>query len=217
MTQLNFGIILTIGLGALVIIAAEKLRTKKVINNEIARKVVHTGHAILISTWPFFTTYFAVIIIELVSIAIALLARFFKFFEPLRTVGRSSWGELFFPSAAILLAILAPNKWIFVAAVLHFGLGDALAALVGQHFNTKRYIIFGHQKSLAGTLAFYLTSFILTFWVVVLSPAGFSKSAVWPALLITPLVATLAENFSPYGSDNFTVPILASLILIHFI
>jgi phytol kinase len=108
-------------------------------------------------------------------------------------------------------ALLTDSEWIFIAAILYLGLADSLAALVGAKWGKHRYKILSNTKSLEGSLAFMLISIWITAWVVLVAPAGLEN--VWPIILWLPILATITEGLSPFGSDNFFVPVLVTVVL----
>lgn len=204
-------LVLTAAIGVLAILLADMLRHRHVIGNELARKSIHITHALIIGSWPFFTNYKIVIAAEVFSFGMVLLARVFKLFGPLREVKRLSWGEFFFPLAVIIMALLEPSQWLFLAAVLHFGLADGFAAIIGHQLKIGQYSVMGHKKSVAGTSVFWLVSFAITSWFIYGHTS--LETSLFPMALIIPTLTTLAENISPWGSDNFTVPLVALWLL----
>jgi phytol kinase len=111
----------------------------------------------------------------------------------------------------VLIALLEPNKWIFLAAMLHLALADAMAALIGKRYGkSTKYKVFGQSKSLIGSLTFYIISLAITTIVVNFTPLG---QASLPVLLLLPPLVTLAENVSFFGSDNFVIPAVVVLFL----
>jgi dolichol kinase len=197
------------GLGALGVLEFTRRRLK--ISNEDSRKTYHLVHALIISAAPFLVSYKIIILLELVLLLSMLVVRKFNLFPWLYRVGRLSWGEFFGVSAVILVALLKPNKWVFLAAMLHFGIADALAAVVGKRYGKNhQFKVFGQVKSIPGSLTFYVTSVILTAIVIMASQSGGSALLL---LAVMPVLATLAEAASPFGLDNFVIPILVTLIL----
>lgn len=204
-------LILSALLGAVAVLFAELLRTRGVIGNETTRKVFHISHALVVICWVFLTSYHVIILIEAVCLGVVLLARIFKLFQPLRAVRRLSWGEFFFPLAVIVLAAFSPPRWVFLSAVLHFGLADSAAALMGQYAKGGHYKVFGHTKTLLGSFAFWFVSAAITLLIFSFS-GSYDATPVLPAVLLLPLLITLTENLSPFGSDNFTVPIVSGVL-----
>ena len=108
----------------------------------------------------------------------------------------------------------AEYKYIAVTAIMAWGPGDAVAAIVGKNFGKHKLEgkwIEG-VKSVEGTLGMLITSFVCTFAsLMVMTSFRWHVSAVF-ALVIAP-VAALTELFSKKGMDTVTVPIAVSLIL----
>lgn len=194
--------------GLAIIVLAELLRTKKLISNEASRKTMHIIHGLVVASWAFIANYSFIIVAESLFLLVVLLARRFNIMKPLRSINRKSWGEMFFPLGVIVIALIAPSKWVFLAAMLHLGIADALAALVGRRFQKGKYYVFGQTKTIVGTGVFYAISLMIIFWLVHFNHTGYVAPNALFSLLFIPLVATLAENYSVYGSDNLSIPIL---------
>jgi len=90
--------------------------------------------------------------------------------------------------------------------------GDGLAGLIGKTFNSKSWIFFKQKKSLFGTITMLLTSFI------VISTLGyFQQNSFHLNYFTIAFIATLLEQFSVFGIDNFIVPISSALCFNFFI
>lgn len=127
---------------------------------------------------------------------------------------------MLFGLMTILMAVYwgafgAEHKYIAVAAIMAWGPGDAAAAIVGK--NWGRHKLTGKHiegvKSVEGTLAMGLTSFVCTFGIL-LSVSGIGLVAALVLSLIIAPVAALVELNTKHGLDTVTVPIAASLILL---
>lgn len=205
---MNLWPVLGMLIGGSVVGIAEYLRRCKRIDNETARKIIHIAHALTVSIWPFFISYTLIIGAEILFIVIVLMARKFHKLEALRSVKRQSWGEIFFALGIIALAILSTPPLIFLAAILHLGIADGVAALVGQRLKSKVYYVFGQRKTVAGTAAFVLTALAIIATLAIFTDMAFTIKSYVLGLLFIPLAAALAENLSPYGSDNLTIPLV---------
>lgn len=206
-------------LGLTLIFFGEWLRHKEHITTESSRKIMHIAHALVVAGWPFFLSYKYIIIAELIFLFVVWLAKHYPIFQPLWNIGRQSWGEVFLPAGVIILAIINTPAWLFMAALLHVGLADALAALVGKRVKSYRYKVFGHYKTVAGTFAFIAASaFIVLISLAYLAPNP-STGQIARSLLAIPILTAIAENSSPYGSDNLTIPlvVMAVFALVGFI
>lgn len=107
------------------------------------------------------------------------------------------------------------QKYLVIASVLAWGLGDAAAALVGkrfgQHFIEGRLV--EGRKSFEGTLAMFVVSFVSV--QIVLSANG---SLAWysyvPIALVTAAVCALVELYTKGGMDTLTCPFSAAFTMI---
>ncbi|MGI6660058.1 MAG: diacylglycerol/polyprenol kinase family protein [Dethiobacteraceae bacterium] len=107
------------------------------------------------------------------------------------------------------------QKYLVIAAVLAWGLGDAAAALVGKRFG-QHYIegrMVEGRKTLEGTLAMFVVSFVSV--LIVLSVNGpLPWYSYLPIALITAAVCALVELYTKGGMDTLTCPFSAAFIMI---
>ena len=90
--------------------------------------------------------------------------------------------------------------------------GDGLAGLVGKSFNSRSWMFFKQKKSLFGTLTMFLTS------LFVVSLLGYTQQNSLDLNYFTiALIATILEQFSVLGVDNFIVPISSALCFNFFV
>ena len=197
----------------LFLVFVEFITRNKNLRGEASRKLVHIGVGSFIAFWPFFMPIKSILLLCIALFAVIFVSKTFHIFQSIHTVRRFTNGELFFPTGIALSALLTNSKWIFLAAILHMSLADGLAGLIGMGLEKAgRYTVFGRVKTIAGSLTFLVVSILITGWVVIFSPAGFSSTA-WPVIIWLPPMATLLENISPDGSDNLLVPLLVVSIL----
>ena len=90
--------------------------------------------------------------------------------------------------------------------------GDGLAGLIGKSFNSKSWVVFKQRKSLFGTVTMFLTSLI-----VVCSLAYAQQNSLNLNYFTIAFFATLLEQFSVLGIDNFIVTISSALFFNFFI
>lgn len=206
-------VIATLGAVLSLLLLAEQLRRKKVIHGEVARKFVHIIVGTFIATWPYYLSMLTIEILCFVLLAGVIASRYFSIFKAVHQVNRKTWGDWLFPLGVGLSAVLATEPWIFSAAVLHLSLADGAAALVGEHQKKRgRYTLLGHQKTIAGTAAFWLVSFMILLVLVMTQTEALSLVAL-PLLLGLTTAATLTENVSPSGADNIFVPFVVVSVL----
>ena len=90
--------------------------------------------------------------------------------------------------------------------------GDGLAGLIGKSFNSKNWIFLKQKKSLFGTMTMFLTS------LIVVCSIGYTQQNDFNLNYLTiAFFATLLEQFSVLGIDNFIVPIFSALFFNFFI
>lgn len=206
--------LLSVVVAVIVVLVAEWLWLKNRLKSEATRKLIHVMHGVVIATWPFFTSYQWIILAELAFIAIVAFDHKFHIIQGAKDVSRITWGEFMYPLGIIAVALMQPNHWIFVAAILHLALADAAAALIGTRAKAKlRYRVFGQRKSLTGSLAFLVISVLITTVIVYGTPAGLDRAIGVPVIIFVALVSTVLENFGAYGTDNLLVPVFVALAL----
>lgn len=204
-------LVLVIVVGLVILAFSEFVRKRLKISNEDSRKTYHVVHALVIAVAPFLVSYGTIIALEIALLLTMLVVRQFKLLPWLYKVGRISWGDYFGVIGVIVIALMNPNKWVFLAAILHLGIADAAAALIGKRYGKKQqFKVFGQVKSLVGSAAFFLSSFILTYIVIHVSQSGGDAVLLMATL---PLLATCAEAVSPFGTDNLVIPVLVVSVL----
>lgn len=121
-------------------------------------------------------------------------------------------GTVYFAISLIPLVIfsyvLTNNPLVGLIGCFTMCYGDGFASIVGKGISSKEYNILGSKKTIAGTTAMLIMTFIISLAVFCFAGTElyFMKS------LIIALIATALEAVSPKGTDNLTVPIITSLI-----
>lgn len=107
------------------------------------------------------------------------------------------------------------DKYLIIASVYAWGLGDAAAALVGKQFG-KHYIegkMVEGRKSLEGTIAMFVVSFVSVLFILLIR-----GSVQWygyvPIAALTALVCAVVELYTKGGMDTLTCPLAAVAIMI---
>lgn len=189
---------------------AEVGRRKRWLTNELGRKSVHITVGSFVAFWPLFLSWTQIIGLSVAFIIGILVSRVFHIFEAIHSVQRPTWGEVYFAAAVGLLAFVTQDGWVYMAALLHMALADGLAAVMGVEFGRRtRYVVFGHTKSVVGSLTFFVVSLAIVavygqVHQVHITPVVYALVAV---------MATALENISPKGLDNITVPVWVAVAL----
>ena len=108
----------------------------------------------------------------------------------------------------------AQYRYIIVAAIMAWGPGDGMAAIIGKNFGrhklTGKYI--EGVKSVEGSAAMAVTSFACTLAVLLLMTEYTWYSTVLISVL-TAIVSAVTELYTKRGMDTVTVPLAASAVL----
>jgi dolichol kinase len=202
--------ILAVATVFIVLVLAEYLSRFKGVHSELTRKFVHIMVGVFVAFWPFFLTWSQIQLLSLAFLITVLVSIKLNIFRSIHAVQRNAVGEVLFAMIIGLLAVMVTDKWVFAAAMLHLSIADGLAAIVGLGWGDhNRYMVFGHHKSIAGSLAFFFSSLLIMIGYV-----AFSNTAVSATLLLwLPIAATLVENVAVHGTDNLVIPLLVGLVL----
>ena len=184
-------------------------------SKEIVRKIIHIGIGPLIPIAQFLkiNQNSALIFTGIVSLMV-ITNYTYKLFPTIEDVERKSYGTIFYCLSLFMLIWLFWDKdpYALIAGFFVMTFGDGLAGLIGKSFNSKNWIIFKQKKSLFGTLTMFLASLIVIFSM------GYAQHNSLNLNYFTiAFFATLLEQFSILGIDNFIVPISSALFFNFFI
>jgi len=177
---------------------------------EIVRKIIHIGIGPLIPIAQFLkiNQNSALIFTGIVSLMVFTNYNY-KLFPTIEDVERKSYGTLFYCLSLFILIYLFWDKdpYALISGFFIMTFGDGLAGLIGKSFNSKSWIFFKQKKSLYGTITMFLTS------LIVVCSIGYSQQNSLNLNYFTiAFIATLLEQFSVLGIDNFIVPISSALL-----
>ena len=178
-------------------------------NKEIVRKIIHIGIGPLIPIAQFLkiNQNSALIFTGIVSLMVFINYNY-KVFPTIEDVERKSYGTLFYCLSLFILIYLFWDKdpYALISGFFIMTFGDGLAGLIGKSFDSKSWILFKQKKSLYGTITMFLTS------LIVVCSVGYSQQNSLNLNYFTiAFIATLLEQFSILGIDNFIVPISSAL------
>ena len=209
-TQQLLGVAAVAAWLAAVLLTALAVRRRWPQQKEWSRKVVHIGTgAVVLLAWVFaIPRDVALGAAALVTVGTTLNHRF-RLLPAVEDVGRQSYGTIAYgASITILLALFWPQQPLPVAAgVLVMACGDGLAGLVGPQINSPRWRLFGQTKSLAGTAAMALTSWLVLALLIGVAQATGASAPNLVAAAVIAVAATGLEQLSGFGLDNLSVPL----------
>lgn len=197
------------------------------IPDELFRKILHC--ILLGSLLPFvfgFQTWWrsAVMAIIFAIIVYPILAFFEKFKSYSQMTTERKKGELktslllVFGMFAFVIAICwgwHGDRYLVLASIYAWGVGDAAAALVGKRFGKHKINLkyLDGQKSLEGSLAMFAISFV-SVAIILWCRGGMNVLQCLVTALITAAVSAVAELYSKDGMDTVICPIAAMVTVI---
>ena len=209
-----YGIIVSFIFVALIIGASSLLRSCGVISGEGSRKLIHIG----VCNWwliamMFFNKPIYAAFVPAVFIAVNYLSykkQLIKAME--RNSGTKDLGTVYYAISLFILALITFREggkpFVGALGILVMGYGDGLAALVGEKLGKRPFGPERNHKTLEGTLAMFLASFLVIF-IVVSAYSSFNPFIIGFVLAV---YATIAELYTPNGFDNLTVPLGTSIL-----
>lgn len=196
----------------IVLMVNEVLWRKKILSGELSRKAVHIIVGVIMAFSALYLTYQQIQLLSLAFIVVILGSTRLQLFKSIRAIRRDTSGEIFFALGIGVCAVLEPEVWVYIVAILHLALADSLAALVGVKWGKKTaYSFWGNHKSILGTGVFFVSSVVIIL-VARLATTHLDNFSAVMILILIPAVLTMLENLSWHGIDNLTVPVAALTI-----
>lgn len=206
-------LILTILVVLILLVGSEIWWRKKHPHDEFSRKFIHITVGTFAAFWPYYLTWNQILFLGSAFLVVVLFSQYLNVFQAIHAVERPTWGEACFALAVGLLALVTREPAIYAVAILHMGLADGVAAIVGTVYGkTNAYKVFGHTKTVAGTLSFLAISLTLLIAYGTIAPQAISAVI----LVGLALLATVLENVAVRGLDNLFVPLVVAVVLTLF-
>lgn len=200
-----------------ILILSELLWQKKIIIGERARKFIHILAGTWMAFWPLYLPFDGIFVLGCIALTLLVYSRITNLFHAIYSVKRKTYGDIFFAVGIIVCAYLGKESWIFTTSILLLALADGGAAVVGRYYGLKnQYLVFRNKnlkKSIAGTIAFLIFSYISISIGWLLGGNDVIADNLLTVLVILPLASATLENTMPYGLDNLTTPLFATILL----
>jgi dolichol kinase len=196
---------------------AELVRRSTRASAEATRKLVHVSGGLACLALPFLIdSHWVVLGLALALSTLFWVAHHRGRLRSLHGVERTSRGVEYFPIVVYALFVLTDGQpWLYVCALLTLAVSDALAALIGTRYGRLRYEVDGDSKSLEGSLAFLVATFLVVELPLVLwdDPSLPPTASRVLAALLTAALVTGFEAVSLAGRDNLWVPLGTYFVL----
>lgn len=181
---------------------------------EYTRKLVHIGSGLLSLSFPFYLTQsLAVLILCSLFLGILFLSKKFKLLPSINRVERDSLGSVLFPVSVylcFLVYLYFQNNIFYLLPILILTFSDSLAAILGKKYPRGKYQVFQSQKTLVGSFAFFITTFITGCFFYDLTHKNFVF------LLVFSIILSATEAISSKGIDNFSIPLITVLGILEY-
>ncbi len=112
----------------------------------------------------------------------------------------------YFLLGLLLSCWLAPKEAV-LAGVLILAFADPVASLVGSRWGNRKLY---QDKSIVGSTAFFVTSFLLAFGYLALASTLSIPGALGIAAVMA-VAGTIAELFGGHVDDNLSIPVVSAL------
>ncbi|MDJ1173703.1 diacylglycerol/polyprenol kinase family protein [Roseofilum capinflatum] len=186
---------------------------------EWVRKLLHVGMGLVTLSFPWlFDSPVPVIGLAIGAIAFLCSIKFIPFFHArlgsvTDGVGRSSWGEVYFPLSVALVFTLSQGDLVcYLIPMLLLTLGDAVAALIGVSYGLHTYSTSEGRKSAEGSIAFFTVAFLSTHVpLLLLTDTGRAESLLIGVIL--GLQVMVLEAIAWQGLDNLFIPVGGLIML----
>ncbi len=178
------------------------------LNKEMSRKVVHILAGVSAGLLPLFMNFHEIAVLSLLFIPIMFISKRQNIFSSIHEVKRHTYGEVYFPFAILITALLFPRTYIYMYGLLIMGVSDGLASVIGQRYGRHPYRLLGAHKSYEGSLTFGLTAFGLG--IAMMLSLGVT---LLPAIILSCLLAIVlsaVEGSLTHGLDNLVLSPLSS-------
>ncbi len=179
---------------------------------EVQRKLMHvsTGLFALLLPW-LFPDRWPVYMLIAATILVMLVLRLPRFSSglgaTLHGVERTSYGDFLLALSVGLCFLLAGEKTLFyILPIAVLTLADAAAALAGTTYGTKRYVVEDGDKSLEGSVVFFVVTLLVAI-ICFLFMSSLQPSNIMMLCLMVAGFGTLVEAQSWRGFDNLFLPL----------
>ena len=212
---INTGILAALFL--LLFLIAEFLYHKLKVKSDITRKIIHIGTGIITLLFPVMLANHWLVLILCAGFALILILSLkFNFLKSINSINRISYGSILYP-IAVYGCYLAYNYFgkelvFFYLPVLTLAICDPVAAFIGKRFPYGIIQIGKDRKTVAGFLAFFISSVAITLFLYYFLSPQYFNNILFIAFLIA-VSSAITELFSVKGIDNITIPASVLLVL----
>lgn len=185
----------------------------------LTRKIVHVATGLIVLLFPFyFENHLSVLVLCASFFILLIISILFKFLPSINKVKRKTFGSIIFPVSiyiAFYVYAIEGSLLFYIIPMAILAISDTLAELVGSTFKWRPFKTLGQTKTLGGSIAFFVSSFVISA-ISILYLAEIELEYNILISLSIALITTVLEAFSHRGFDNLTIP-LGALLLLYFV
>lgn len=211
---LNFGILNASFLALFAV--AEYLLIHRKWQVEHTRKLVHVGAGLLALTFPFAFEHWLPVALTTGGFAGLLwLTKKKGWLNAINGIQRRSHGSYLYPLTIMLCFLVAQHMrepLYYLMPMSLMAVGDPLACLVGKRWPVFSFSVPGGTKSVGGTLACFLSTTLLSGFLLYAFPMSFQYDTTVVAIALG-ATAAFSECISGKGLDNLTLPTAVMLAM----
>ncbi|WP_282027733.1 hypothetical protein [Ruegeria faecimaris] len=198
------------------------LAQKVGLSAEVQRKLMHVGTGLFTLVLPWiFPERWPIYMLIGVTLIVMLILRLPRFSQglgaTLHSVERTSYGDFLLAlSVGLCLLLAGENTLYYVLPIAVLTLADAAAALAGTTYGTKRYVVEDGEKSLEGSVVFFVVTLLVAI-ICFLFSSKLPPSNIMMLCLMVAAFGTLVEAQSWRGFDNLFLPLgLLIFLKVHY-
>jgi dolichol kinase len=190
---------------------------RKGVQAEHTRKIAHSLSTLLCLSVPvFFSSHWYALLFVVGSFFILYIGKRKQFLNSIHSVERKTYGAFLLPVSigiAYYVSVWQQDNTFFILPVIILAISDPLASYFGTTFKSK---VIKSNKTLIGTLAFFLSTLIICNALLLHQPADLKMIGI---TFVISIIVSAIELISPNGSDNLTIPlsVIISLKLVNTI
>lgn len=181
------------------------------IKPEWTRKFVHIGTGLLALLFPMMLqSHWSVLLLCFSFFILLRLSLKFNFLKSINDIDRQSVGSLAYPVSVfacyLVFCFFDRQYFYFYLPILILAISDPLAALIGKYMAANKEKSVKMDKTIAGSVAFFVSAYILTFVLFIVFKNDKQMVSGFIFSMLIAFVTTLSERFSSKGWDNITIP-----------
>lgn len=193
-----------------VLIVSETLKSKKIISEEIARKIVHIFVSLAyVIMYNMMDINIHIVLIPLIFVIINYISYKKNIFKGMEISSRKSLGTVYYPISMVLMAIitLCDNKFYpyYGIGLFTMAFADGLAPIVASKIKSRN--IGSSHKSISGST----TVFVVTIIILLIFSNIFNLEFSLLKIIVLSIFSTIIEFISG-KYDNIFLPIGISLL-----